>query len=246
MNKPNQILNENKRRIDERLEAGLKLLRRTYRVTACPVDPVLSAPVIGGRPHHAQRYDIEGVGNLLVMTVKEAEANQLSSFVIMPYAKNLPLFSTDFVYSGEKRFFLLEIYDLSVHPDAAFDAGIEAFRAFGSSLSDLQDIPTRPAWYDSIRPVCYAKAFGPEQDGLAIKRFLEFLERFVAMEQSTQALTGDDLTEKWRKNKAYADRLIDAGGVSTDLFTAALGAENTRRFFHEVFFGADWYRPQGV
>ena len=75
MNKPNQILNENKRRIDERLEAGMALLRRTYRVTACPVDPVLSAPVIGGRPHHAQRYDIEGVGNLLVMTVKEAEAN---------------------------------------------------------------------------------------------------------------------------------------------------------------------------
>ena len=66
------------------------------------------------------------------------------------------------------------------------------------------------------------------------------------MEQSAKALTGDDLTEKWRKNKAYADRLIDAGGVSTDLFTAALGAENTRRFFHEVFFGADWYRPQGV
>ena len=29
------------------------------------------------------------------------------------------------------------------------------------------------------------------------------------------------------------DRLIDEGGVSTDLFTEALGAENTRRFFYE-------------
>ena len=72
MSEMHRILEENKRRIDERLDAGLALLRETYRVTACPVDPALSDPVIGGRPHHAQRYDIEGAGNLLVMKVKEA------------------------------------------------------------------------------------------------------------------------------------------------------------------------------
>ena len=238
------VFEQNKRRIDERLEAGLALLRKTYHVEACPVDQALSDPVIGGRPHHAERYDIAGVGNLLVMTVKEAEANQLSSFVLMPYAKNLPLFSTDYVYAGEKRFFLLEIYDLSVRHDAVYDAGIEAFRAFGQTLSGLQDFPTRPAWYDSIRPVCWAKAYTPEQDDLALERFLQFLKLFVELEQRTQPLSGAALFEKWEINKAYADRLIDAGGVSTDLFTAALGAENTRRFFHEVFFGASWYEPQ--
>jgi len=63
------------------------------------------------------------------------------------------------------------------------------------------------------------------------------------MEQAAAPLSGEDLTEKWKKNKAYADRLIDEGGVSTDLFKQALGAENTRRFFHEVFFGTEHYRP---
>ena len=63
------------------------------------------------------------------------------------------------------------------------------------------------------------------------------------MEQASPYLGSEDLKIKWQKNKEYADRLIDEGGVSTDLFTAALGAENTRRFFHEVFFGADCYRP---
>ena len=76
-----------------------------------------------------RNVDIGGVGNLLVMTVTEAEENQLNSFVIMPYSKNLPLFSTDYVYSGDKRFFLLEIYDLSVAHDEIYDRGIEAFRA---------------------------------------------------------------------------------------------------------------------
>lgn len=236
-------MNQNIEMIEKRLEDGLALLRRYYDVKECSVDPALANPVIGGRPHHAKRYDISGVGNLLVMSVTEAEENQLSSFVIMPYYKNLPLFSTDYVYSGDKRFFLLEIYDLSVEHDGAFNAGIDAFRGFGDVLSDMPDIPTRPAWYDDIRPVCFAKAPSKEQDELAIRRFTEFLEMFEKMEQSMSLLTGDVLQEKWEKNKAYADRLIDEGGVSTDLFTAALGAENTRRFFHEVFFGADCYRP---
>lgn len=236
-------MNKNIEMIEKRLEEGLMQLRKHYDIKECSVDPVLANPVIGGRPHHAARYDISGVGNLLVMSVTEAEENQLSSFVIMPYFKNLPLFSTDYVYSGDKRFFLLEIYDLSVEHDEMFEAGIDSFKAFGDVLSDMPDFPTRPAWYDDIRPVCFAKASAKEQDELAIRRFTEFLELFIKMEQSMPRLTGDALREKWEKNKAYADRLIDEGGVSTDLFTAALGAENTRRFFHEVFFGADCYRP---
>ena len=224
--------------INERLDEGLALLRRYYEVEEQAVDDVLANPVIGGRPHHARRFDIKGVGNLLAMTVTEAEENQLSSFVIMPYFKNLPLFSTDFVYSGARRFFLLEIYDLSVRHDGIFEAGIESFRAFGDEMTDMPDFPTRPAWYDGIRPVCHAKAPDESQDELSIKLFLEFLRLFIDMEQASPLLGTDDLKRKWQKN-----RLIDEGGVSTDLFTAALGAENTRRFFHEVFFGADCYKP---
>ena len=234
---------KNVKLINERLDAGLSLLRKYYEVEEQPVDAVLANPVIGGRPHHARRFDIDGVGNLLVMTVTEAEENQLSSFVIMPYFKNLPLFSTDYVYFGDKRFFLLEIYDLSVAHDGIFEAGIESFRAFGAEMTDMQDIPTRPAWYDDIRPVCHAKAPDESQDELAIERFLAFLQLFIDMEQASPFLGSEDLKTKWQKNREYADRLIDEGGVSTDLFTAALGAENTRRFFHEVFFGADYYKP---
>ena len=234
----------NNKRIDERLEAGLALLRKYYEVEECPVDPQLSDPMIGGRPHHARRFDMKGVGNLLVMTVTETEDNQLSSFVIMPYFKNLPLFSTDYVYNGEKRYFLLEIYDLSVKHDELFDAGIAAFKAFEPELADLQTIPTRTAWYDDIRPVCFARTHGPDKDEKAIQGFLDFLELFVKMEQDAKPLTSEELYVKWQKNKEYADKLIDAGGVSTDLFTQALGAENTRRFFHEVFFGADLYKPE--
>ena len=75
---------ENAQMIDVRIEAGLSLLRKHYAVSEQAVDEALANPVIGGRPHHARRFDIESVGNLLVMTVKNADENQLSTFVITP------------------------------------------------------------------------------------------------------------------------------------------------------------------
>ena len=129
--------------------------------------------------------------------------------------------------------------------DAAFDQGIESFKAFAPAIAELKDIPTQPCWYDDIRPVCYSKAPTPEQDDAAIKGFLDFLTLVIQMEQAAPALTGEDLAVKWQKNREYANRLIDDGGVSTDLFTEALGAENTRRFFHEIFFGSENYKPVG-
>ena len=233
---------ENARLIDERLEAGLALLREHYAVTECAIDSAFERPNVGGRPNHVRRFDIEGVGNLLVMTAKDVEANQLGTFAIMPYYKNLPLLSSDYVYNGESRFFLIEVYDLAVLHDEGWNEGISSFASCAEKWSDTPPFPTQPRWYDDIRPVCIAKAPGIDQDEQAIGCFLEMLELFVKMEQAASPLSAEYRASKWQKNKGYSDALIDQGGVSTDLWTAALGAENVRRFFDEVFFGAAHYR----
>lgn len=238
-----EMLEENKRRIDERLDAGLALLREHYAVTECAIDPAFERPNVGGRPNRVRRFDIEGVGNLLAMTAKDVEENQLSTFVVMPYYKNLPLFSTDYVYNGDKRFFLIEVYDLSVYHDDAWQQGIDAFAASANAWDDMPEFPTQPRWYDDIRPVCIAKAPSREQDDVSLKRFLETLGLFVNMEKAAPLLSDEDRARKWQINKSYSDGLIDEGGVSTDLWTAALGVENVRRFFDEVFFGPACYRP---
>ena len=237
------ILKENSRLIDARIEAGLALLRERFDVRECEVDPILASPVIGGRPHHARRFEVEGVGNLLVMTVTEAKESQLSSFVITPYGKDLPLFSTDYVYSGEKRFFLIEIYDLTIEHTPVYEGFMDVLSKLSATWDDMPGFPVRPCWYDGIRPLCIAKAPDRSQDDLAIERFLEALRAYADAAACAPALAGEDLEAKWRLNKGYSDRLIDEGGVSTELFVEAIGAENTRRFFDEVFFGPSLYRP---
>lgn len=227
--------------IDERIETGIALLRQHFTVEEKKIDPTLASPIIGGRPHHARRFNVEGIGNLLVMTVKDVPENQLSSFVITPYEKDLPLFSTDYVYSGERRFFLIELYDLVATHDPLYQHGIDAFAKLSASWDDMLDFRTHPCWYDDIRAVCIAKTPTQEQDGLALQRFQETLGCYIDMAQTLPTLTREQQREKWRLNKGYSDRLIDEGGVSTDLFIQALGPENTRRFFDEVFFASACY-----
>ena len=236
------IKEENAQRIDERIQKGIELLREYYEVEECEIDPLFEKPVVAGRPNEVHRYDIKGVGNLLTMTAKDVDQNQLSSFVLTPYFKNLPLFSTDYVYNDDKRFFLIEIYDLSIGHDEAYLAGIDSFAEIAKSWDDMPEFPTQPRWYDDIRPVCIGKCPSREQDDLSLGRFLEALALFVAMEQAAPALSGDDLAKKWQANADYANGLIDQGGVSTDMWTQAFGAENTRRFFLEVFFGPACYK----
>ena len=238
-----EMQERNAQLIDRRIEEGLALLGAEFAVTECEVDPLLASPVIGGRPHHARRFHIEGLGNLLAMTVRDAPENQLSSLVITPYCKDLPLFSTDFVYSGERRFFLMELYDLCIDHGGSCQSCIDVLSGFGREWDDMPDFPTRPCWYDDIRPVCIAKAPSQDQDELALTRSIEALGAYVSLAKSSPSLDVAGLESKWLLNKGYSDRLVDEGGVSTDLFTQAIGPEATRRFFDEVFFGPACYRP---
>lgn len=229
--------------LERRLEVGLALLEEHYQLEPVEVDPVMVRMEIGGRPHEVAQYNIKGVGNLLLMTVKDSDQAQLGSFVLTPYEKNLPLLSSDYVFTGEKRFFLIEVYALAAYQDDAWQRTIQRFADIRDSYSEWTDMPTRPCWYDEIRPVLLSKVYGPDRDEQAIQIFLEALEAFIAAEQDVPDFPNDTARQaKWQANSDYADALIDQGGVSTQLFTAAIGTENTRRFFREVFFAPDAYR----
>ena len=45
-----EMREENKRRIDERLDAGIALLREHYTVTECAIDPAFVKNIIGDTP----------------------------------------------------------------------------------------------------------------------------------------------------------------------------------------------------
>ncbi len=229
--------------IDKRIQAGLDKLSGNYTVTQGSVPDEFSFLKIQNMEFNISRYDISGVGNLVTMKCK-SDAMQMDTFTLMPYMKNLPLFTTDYIYNGENRIFLNEIYDLSVKHDALYDRYIDMFRAVDQRHKGLTDMPTKPCWYDDIRPVCISKKTDASSDEENLGIFAENLDIFIEMEKESEMLPYPERLKKWELNKDYADRLVDCGGVSTDVFKATLGAEKTHKFFDDIFFGTTVYAQE--
>ncbi|MBQ0037279.1 MAG: hypothetical protein KBS74_01255 [Clostridiales bacterium] len=232
----------NMKRIHRRIDAGLAMLREAYRVTEIDTGS-LENFVVAGRYHAVKQYEIEGVGNLLVMTNPREGAMQMDTFTITPYYKNLPLFTTDYMYFEDKRMFLNEIYDLVEEQDALYREYIAKFAENCAAVADLENMPMKPCWYDDIRPVFAGKTAAPEEDDRICELFLKNLATFIEMEQNTPLLPPEKRQGKWLQNFNYARALVEDGGVSTDLFVQSLGADETKRFFYSVFFAPYRYRP---
>ena len=227
--------------INRRLQLGLDRLKQDYELNQVDVGD-LEEFTVQGRVHRVQQYEIKGVGNLLVMTNPLQGHMQMDTFTVTPYYKNLPLFTTDYIYMEEKRMFLNEIYSLVDYQDELYLSYINLFKENSRITENLPDMPVKSCWYDDIRPVLVAKQAASENDGLIISQFTANLETFIEMEKASPFLDDSAYQAKWNCNYEYARRLVDDGGVSTNLFVESLGAERTKRFFYSVFFAPDRYR----
>ena len=227
--------------IERRMSAGLERLRRDYELIESDIGE-LERFTVDSRVHAVRRFEVKGVGNLVCMTNPEPGAMQMDSFVLTPYCKNLPLFTSDYMYFGEKRGMLNEIYSLVAYEDELYTSYIERFAENCRRYEYLPEMPLRPCWYDSIRPVVIARSTGPEDDDAIFELFMSNLEIFIEMEKASPRLEGGALKAKWEKNYGYARALVEDGGVSTELFVKSLGEEKTKEFFYSVFFGPDNFR----
>ena len=228
--------------IGRRIDWGLSRLKEDYVLTEVDVGD-LEEFTVSGRVHRVRQFEIDGVGNLLVMTNPLPGMMQMDTFTITPYYKNLPLFTTDYMYFETKRMFLNEIYSLVDFEDDLYRGYIGRFAENSKLTEHLTDMPMRECWYDDIRPVVVGKESAPEDDDLIFEQFKVNLETFIEMEKASPLLDEEAKRAKWERNYEYARRLVDDGGVSTELFVKSLGAERTKRFFYSVFFAPDRYQP---
>ncbi len=233
---------DNVKRIDRRIGAGLALLDKYYEVTEIPVEDALKDFAVAGRRHVVRQFEIDGVGNLLIMTNPDDGHMQMDTFTITPYYKNLPLFTTDYMYFDDHISFLNEIYSLVEKEDGLYEEYIKRFKENCRAAEGLSDMKLPPCWYDDIRPVVIAKNAELSDEDLIFNIFISNLLTFIDMEKDSPELKGEALRIKWEKTYEYARGLVEDGGVSTKLFVDSLGEENTKAFFYGVFFAPDRFR----
>ncbi len=227
----------NTKAIEHQISIGMDMLNSNYNLKEVDCGK-FSAFQIQNIAYNVKQYEIAGVGNLLTMESKDSPTLQMLSFVLTPYYKNLPLFSNDYIYMQQKRSFLIEYYDLVQEKDSQYKAYMEKFQNIKDKYSELPDMELKECWYDSLKTVCTAKKITAAQDDVIFSIFNENLKLFIEMEHSSEPLSKNAMRVKWQITQDYTDRLVDSGGVSTNVFKNTLGADATKAFFNDVFFGA--------
>ncbi|WP_024833293.1 bilin reductase [Ruminiclostridium josui] len=234
----NSVFLSNKTMIEKEIEDGLNILNHSYTINEIDCGQ-FSNLQIQNIVYNIKQYEIVGVGNLLLMESKDSSELQMLTFVITPYYKNLPLFSSDYLFIGEKRNFLVEYYDLVKEKNSLYNAYLDKLQAIKDKYADLPDMKLKECWYDSLKTVCIAKKTSSAQDDIILSIFNENLHRFIEAEQEMDILSESEKVVKLKITKDYVNNLIDIGGVSTNVFKNSMGAESIKKFFNSVFFGTE-------
>jgi len=237
----NVIFSTNINAIEKGIKIGIESLNSSYTLKEIDCGR-FSNLQIQNITYTINQYEIVGVGNLVVMNSKHCSDLQMFSFVATPYYKKLPLFSNDYIYITEKRNFLIEYYDLVEKKDLVYKSYMDKFQSIKDKYSHLPNMKLKECWYDSLKPVCTAKKATDSDDMAIFSIFKENLDLFIEMEKACDTLSQKDIMAKWQITQDYTDKLVDSGGVSTNVFKNALGDLATKDFFNEVFFGTKKFK----
>lgn len=230
------VAGRNVKAMNHCVDAAMAELRSHYTLT--PVDPgeYDGLTLYGVMKFKVEQYEIEGIGNLSVMRMNMG-LMQMSTFVITPRDRNLPLISSDFMYILANRTVYVEFYDMVARQDDAYTALLEELDAAISKYSQLEDAEITTTWYSPLLTVGAYKNGGFDDDPQLEQMLLDCLNVYLENGKEFPVLTEEERAEKMEITEDYTHGLIEKGGISTDVFKNALGEDVTRDFFDRVFFG---------
>ena len=228
---------ENEKKVQMILERGVGILARNYTVRKLDAGKFTN-PVTAGVQFRIAHYEIENVGHLMTMYTENNPHMLMATYTLTPYFKKLPLISSDFIYDEEGGMFLIEIYELVKNrEDAQFQEWIQKYSKRFEDISDVEDIPTKPCFYDPVRPVHTCKKRTVSRDSACIQNLIDTIKIIIEQEQAAEMLDTAEAAEQRAVQHQFVDDLIDQNGVSSTVWVKDHGADYVRQFFHEIFFG---------
>ena len=230
------IANKNVPAMDSCVDAVLEKLNENYTVTPVDVGDYKEMKVYGIMKFDVEQYHIEELGNLSVMRLNMG-LMQMSTIVITPFDKNLPLLSADYMYIAGNRKAYLEFYDLVKEKDDTYNTLMNNLQTVVDKYNHLEDFEAKAAWYEHLLTVDAYKSCTDKNDAEIEQMLVESLDAYIAHAKVLPLLTDEEKAEKLAITVEYTNGLVDKGGVSTDVFKKELGVEETKKFFAQVFFG---------
>ena len=231
------IANTNIKAMNDTVDTVVAELKENFTVSPVDVGDYKKMKIYGIMNFDVEQYDIEGIGNLSIMRMNALGLMQMSTVVITPQDKNLPLLSADYMYILSNRKAYLEFYDVVAEKDDDYNRLLASLTDAKNKYAHLEDIQASEAWYADLLTVTTYKAGKPESDKDLKGLLTDSLDVYMSHAKQLPLLTADEKAEKLDITVKYTDGLIEKGGISTDVFKKELGPEETKKFFDNIFFG---------
>ena len=228
--------NTNVKAMNSCIDAILSELEENYTITPVDTGEYEELTIYGLMKFDVEQYDIEELGNLSIMRMNMG-VMQMSTMVITPKDKNMPLFSADYIYMLSNRKAYLEFYDVVKEKDTEYNQLLDKLTKVQDNYNNIEDFEVTPAWYEHLLSVASYKSGTAATDKDLEKILTDSLSVYLEHAKQLPTLTEEEKAEKLAITVEYTDGLIEHGGVSTDVFKKELGNEETKKFFDQVFFG---------
>ncbi|OUM62470.1 carbohydrate-binding module family 18 protein [Piromyces sp. E2] len=216
-------------------DIGINKLKKRYVLMERPVQQKYKELSVNGIGFEIKQYEIIGVGNLAMMGC-DSPFFKMFTYILTPFYKNIPLFSSDYIIQGNKQDVINEIYSTVTNKNDTL------YKIM--SLCPLQDNQTDPGWFDEWRPAFANKSGSLNDTDVIASLFNRNINLLMELEQKTKFIDNvDTRVNKYNIVTEYVNSLVENGGVSTDMFKAALGVDQTREFFYTILFGNDCFKP---
>ena len=240
------IYEENKEKINTRIEKGLTILKTDYTVEEVEVESTFQSFTVNGLNATVSQYKIQNFGNLVVMKMVDNGPMQMDTFVITPFHKDLPLFSTDVMYmKNVSRVQLLEVYNTIVTSESQTVVAkyLPELEKINEKMINVTNYTAPSSWLNDALFINLSKMpMGTAYDEIFLNCFYEYMNVYVKMEKELTVMGEDDYNAHWQSVRNYTDHLIESGGVSTNMFVQMWGKNKTKEYFDTVFFGTDLYK----
>ncbi len=234
------IADKNVKAMNSCIDAVLDELKENYTITPVDAGEYKEMSIYGIMKFDVEQYDIADIGNLSIMRMNMG-LMQMSTIVITPIDKNLPLFSADYLYILSNRKAYLEFYDVVEEKDSQYNGLMEELADVQEKYTHLDNFEASEAWYESLLTVVSYKSGTLDDDEELQNILMDSLSTYIKHSNDFPVLSTEDREEKLNITIEYTDGLIEKGGVSTDVFKKELGPEETKKFFDQVFFGTARY-----
>jgi len=207
----------------------LQLLESRYALSELDAG-AFSSLKANGMTFTVKAYAAKGLGHVSLMKAKGFFGlMKMDTLMVVPFEKDLPLYSYDRIYAMGNDTLIVELYDTLLAP-----LDLSALDRLNKAYSHLPERDAGKHWYDSIKlPQSLSKKSKkkdtPAFDKLAIEHFSLYL--------NAPASDVTDTEKKRMLSARYVNGLLTNGGPSTDVFKKSLGEEASASLFRYVLFG---------